>query len=260
MPPVTVSFVNMENIFALRDIRSEHIGRLISISGTVTRTTDVKPELLSGTFTCDLCGTRILSVDQQFQFTKPTACTNESCNNRTKFTFDIDGSVFTDWQRIKLQENTNEIPAGSMPRSLDLILRDSLVESVKPGDKVVAVGSFIVIPDISQLSSSVLLLMNRSRQGQVPVLHSNGMNDQGITGLAGLGVRNMTYCSVISSYVDIVLLSSALPFTQRPVLRMRIFWVWNSLQPGNRMCWICEIQLCSMRSWLSQLLQAFMVM
>ena len=38
-----------------------------------------------------------------------------------------------------------------MPRSLDLILRDSLVEAVKPGDKVIAVGCFIVIPDISQL-------------------------------------------------------------------------------------------------------------
>ena len=63
----------------------------------------------------------------------------------------MDGSVFTDWQRVKLQENTNEIPAGSMPRSLDLILRDSLVEAVKPGDKIIAVGCFIVIPDISQL-------------------------------------------------------------------------------------------------------------
>ena len=52
---------------------------------------------------------------------------------------------------MKLQENTNEIPAGSMPRSLDLILRESLVESVKPGDKVVAVGSLIVIPDVSQM-------------------------------------------------------------------------------------------------------------
>lgn len=141
----------MEKIYALRDMRSDNIGRLISISGTVTRTTDVKPELLSAVFVCDICGTRIPAVDQQFQFTKPVRCTNSECSNLTKFTFDMDGSVFTDWQRIRLQENTNEIPAGSMPRSLDLILRDSLVESVKPGDKVVAVGCFIVIPDISQL-------------------------------------------------------------------------------------------------------------
>ena len=151
MPNVNVSFINMDKLFALRELRSESIGRLISISGTVTRTTDVKPELLTGCFICDLCGSRIPAVDQQFQFTKPVKCNSESCNNRSRFTFDMDGSVFTDWQRVKLQENTNEIPAGSMPRSLDLILRDSLVETVKPGDKVIAVGCFIVIPDISQL-------------------------------------------------------------------------------------------------------------
>ena len=54
-------------------------------------------------------------------------------------------SVFDDWQRVKLQENTSEIPAGSMPRSLDLILRNSLVEQVKPGDRVVATGSLVVL-------------------------------------------------------------------------------------------------------------------
>ena len=141
----------MGKVYALREMRSEDIGRLVSISGTVTRTTDVKPELMSGCFVCDVCGERIGSIEQQFQLTKPTLCTNEECNNRSRFTLEMSGSTFTDWQRIKLQENTNEIPAGSMPRSLDLILRDSLVESVKPGDKVVAVGCFIVIPDISQL-------------------------------------------------------------------------------------------------------------
>ena len=35
-------------------------------------------------------------------------------------------------------------------------------------------------------------LFNRSRQGQVPLLHSSSRSDPGITGLAGLGVRNMT--------------------------------------------------------------------
>ena len=34
-------------------------------------------------------------------------------------------------------------------------------------------------------------LFNRSRQGQVPLLHSSSRSDPGITGLAGLGVRNM---------------------------------------------------------------------
>ena len=139
-----MSFTNLPTTLALRQVRSNSIGTLISISGTITRTTDVKPELIYGCFVCDSCGAVIPSVDQQFQFTKPTTCSNRECTNRSKFTLDLSGSVFTDWQRVKLQENTNEIPAGSMPRSMDLILRESLVESVKPGDKVVAVGRTFV--------------------------------------------------------------------------------------------------------------------
>ena len=93
----------MDEVKALRDVRSSHIGKLISISGTVTRTTDVKPELLYGTFTCDVCGTVIRDIDQQFQFTKPTRCSNSECANRTKFSFDISDSRFADWQRVKIQ-------------------------------------------------------------------------------------------------------------------------------------------------------------
>ena len=38
-----------------------------------------------------------------------------------------------------------------MPRSLDVILRGELVERAKAGDKCVFTGTFIVVPDVSQL-------------------------------------------------------------------------------------------------------------
>ena len=37
-------------------------------------------------------------------------------------------SRFVDWQRVRVQENSSEIPAGSMPRSMDVILRHEVVE------------------------------------------------------------------------------------------------------------------------------------
>ena len=180
---VFLSFTNLGEVKALRDVRSEHIGKLICVSGTVTRTTDVKPELISGTFICDVCHTVVHNVDQQFQFTKPTRCSNRECSNRSRFTFDMNGSQFLDWQRVKMHENTSEIPAGSMPRSMDLILRESLVETVKPGDKVVAVGSLIVIPDVSQLM----------RQGQPTEITRGSEGEEGVTGYGGLGVRTMMW-------------------------------------------------------------------
>ena len=49
------------------------------------------------------------------------------------------------------QENADEIPPGSMPRTVDVILRHAAVERAKPGDKCTFTGTFIVVPDISQL-------------------------------------------------------------------------------------------------------------
>lgn len=40
----------------IRDLKVMALGRLMSIHGTVTRTTEVKPELILGSFKCLECG------------------------------------------------------------------------------------------------------------------------------------------------------------------------------------------------------------
>lgn len=40
-----------------------------------------------------------------------------------------DNSKFVDWQRVRVQENADEVPAGSLPRSMDVILRHETVRS-----------------------------------------------------------------------------------------------------------------------------------
>jgi len=45
-----LAFYNLPNAFKLRDMKTNLIGRLLSIYGTVTRTTEVRPELLRGAF------------------------------------------------------------------------------------------------------------------------------------------------------------------------------------------------------------------
>ena len=40
-----------------RELKAENIGQLTSFSGTVTRTSEVRPELLTGSFKCMECGT-----------------------------------------------------------------------------------------------------------------------------------------------------------------------------------------------------------
>jgi DNA replication licensing factor MCM6 len=44
------------------------IGRLVSITGTVTRTSEVRPELMYGEFTCVECGSPSDKIEQVQDF------------------------------------------------------------------------------------------------------------------------------------------------------------------------------------------------
>lgn len=48
----------------------EAVGKLMSISGTVTRTSEVRPELLLGNYRCEMCDGVINDVEQQFKYTE----------------------------------------------------------------------------------------------------------------------------------------------------------------------------------------------
>lgn len=66
----SIAFYNLPLTSGIRDLRMDRIGQLMSISGTVTRTSEVRPELVSGTFTCETCRTTISDVEQQFKYTE----------------------------------------------------------------------------------------------------------------------------------------------------------------------------------------------
>lgn len=76
-------------------------GKLMSISGTVTRSTEVRPELLYGSFICNKCGNIYNSIEQQFQFTQPQICKAQQCQSHS-FQLLLDKSAFIDWQRLKV--------------------------------------------------------------------------------------------------------------------------------------------------------------
>lgn len=179
-----LSVYNMPTVRKLRDLRSEQIGELSSISGTVTRTSEVRPELLLGTFICQECDEVFENVEQQFRYTEPPAC--RSCGNRKDWKLDVERSTFVDWQRVRLQENAQEIPAGSMPRTMDVILRNDNVESAKAGDKIVVTGTLIVIPDAVSLARA-------GERVQAAPKGVAGLRGDGYTGVKQFGVRELVY-------------------------------------------------------------------
>ena len=66
-----VAFVNLPRVHRLRELKAENIGQLTSFSGTVTRTSEVRPELLLGSFKCLECETEVPGVEQQCRYTTP---------------------------------------------------------------------------------------------------------------------------------------------------------------------------------------------
>jgi DNA replication licensing factor MCM6 len=58
-------------------------------------------------------------------------------------------SKYCDWQKIRVQELSNEMPQGSMPRILDVVLKADIVETVRPGDVTLFTGALIVVPNVS---------------------------------------------------------------------------------------------------------------
>ena len=110
--------------------------------------------------------------------------------------FDIDhnNSVYMDWQKVRLQEQSADIPAGSMPRSIDVIFRGDTVDQAKPGDRAIFSGMLISVPDIVQL-------MKPGERMQSTNVDNNRMqrNDQvgramdGFAGLNRTGVRDLSF-------------------------------------------------------------------
>ncbi|KAK7462684.1 MCM DNA helicase complex subunit mcm6 [Stygiomarasmius scandens] len=189
-----IAFYHLPLVSGIRDLRTDKIGTLMSISGTVTRTSEVRPELLFGSFVCEVCKGLVNDIEQQFKYTEPSLCPNPTCGNRSAWQLQIDTSKFTDWQKVRIQENPSEIPTGSMPRSLDVILRGELVERAKAGDKCVFTGTFIVVPDVSQLGlpggDQTRLQREAARSGANAITGGIG---GGVTGLKSLGVRDLQY-------------------------------------------------------------------
>jgi len=187
----SIAFYNLPLVSRIRSLRAKNIGMLLSISGTVTRTSEVRPELSLATFVCEACRTVVPNVEQTFRYTEPTQCPNQTCLNRQAWQLDIRHSTFVDWQKVRIQENSSEIPTGSMPRTMDVILRGEMVDRAKAGEKCVFTGALIVVPDVSQLGLPGV--RPTAVRDDKSAMRGNDAGGNGVTGLKTLGVRDLTY-------------------------------------------------------------------
>ncbi|EJP70303.1 MCM2/3/5 family protein [Beauveria bassiana ARSEF 2860] len=134
---------------AVRHVRGDNLGHLITIRAIVTRVSDVKPIVQVSAYTCDRCGCEIFQPVTDRQYGPLMMCPSADCkNNQSKGQLNPStrASKFLPFQEVKVQEMAEQVPIGQIPRSLTVHCYGSLVRRVNPGDVVDISGIFLPTP------------------------------------------------------------------------------------------------------------------
>ncbi len=139
----------------IRDIRSKHIGKIVSVEGIVTKISPVKQQLKEAVFRCKTCGYEIIVPQGERGLEKPSHCPRceEEGRKSSGFQLIINKSKFIDMQKFMLQEKPEELPPGQLPRSLEIYVYNDLVDSVRPGDRAV-VNGFVRVREDRRLTKN----------------------------------------------------------------------------------------------------------
>ncbi|PKI83574.1 DNA helicase [Malassezia vespertilionis] len=134
---------------AVRNIRGAQIGKLLSVRGIVTRISDVKPNIQVDAYACDVCGAEVFQEVTGRQFMPLNFCTSRVCvTNKIRAPLypQARASKFVAFQDVRIQEMTDQVPVGHIPRTMTIHLYGRLTRSMTPGDIVDIGGIFLPVP------------------------------------------------------------------------------------------------------------------
>ncbi|KAF6811099.1 MCM2/3/5 family protein [Colletotrichum sojae] len=135
--------------FAVRDVKGEHLGHLITVRAIATRVSDVKPIVQVSAYTCDRCGCEIFQPVDDKAYGPLAVCPSSDCDkNQAKGQLHPSSraSKFLPFQEVKVQELAEQVPIGQIPRSLTVLCYGTSVRKVQPGDVVDISGIFLPTP------------------------------------------------------------------------------------------------------------------
>lgn len=136
-------FFELPKTYLVKELGSEHINKLIQVEGIITRITEVKPFVSRAVYVCKDCGQEMIRLQKPFAtLIKPNKC--EACGSRN-LELDVDKSTFLNFQSFRLQDRPESLKGGQMPRFVDVILLDDLVDIALPGDRVIITGVMRVV-------------------------------------------------------------------------------------------------------------------
>jgi len=126
--PIKVRFRNLPRStwFKIKDLRSEQLGKFVTVEGIIRQASEVRPEVAKTEWECVACQERISMFQTGLDLRKPKECPNFTCKNRKDFI--LVGKEFGDVQRIVIEENPENLEGSEQPSRLNVILRHDLVD------------------------------------------------------------------------------------------------------------------------------------
>jgi len=136
-----VRIAELPRHFKTRELRSDHIGKLLAIDGLVRTATEVRPKIISAAFQCQRCGFTFFKEQTGNKFEDQSLkCMNQACDRGGPFKLLLAQSKFVDAQKIRVQESPEDLRGGAQPQTIDVELEDDLAGRIFPGDRVIVNG------------------------------------------------------------------------------------------------------------------------
>jgi replicative DNA helicase Mcm len=121
----------------LRDINADLIDKLVSVSGMVVRSSEIKPLAKKVAYRCTNCNTVTEAQLKGLVLKKPQKC--HACSEKD-LEMDPENSLFIDFQMVRLQELPEDLPAGQLPHYVEVTVMGDLVDQCRPGDRIMLTG------------------------------------------------------------------------------------------------------------------------
>jgi replicative DNA helicase Mcm len=105
----------------IRNIRKEHMNKLICIEGNIKNRTNVRPQITNARFECPSCGNIITILQLNTEFREPSRC---GCGRKGKFT--LVSKETLDFQYVSIEEPFDQLGDDTVPQRIAVILKEDL--------------------------------------------------------------------------------------------------------------------------------------
>ncbi|KAF7723670.1 MCM DNA helicase complex subunit [Apophysomyces ossiformis] len=224
-----------------RTLRSMFLGKLVCIEGIVTRCSLVRPKVVRSVHYEEKSKRHYMrEYHDATSFGNPiptgSAYPTEDDNSNPLVT-EFGHCVYRDHQTISIQEMPERAPPGQIPRSIDVILDDDLVDKAKPGDRVSIVGVYRSLGNrnAKQTSSTfkTVLLCN-----EISLLSTKAGNGIAAPVITDVDIKNITQLAKKKNAFDILSQSLAPSiwgheYIKKAVLLMLLGGVEKNLDNGT---------------------------